>query len=111
MGDTPSRFVRAPILRSTRGSAVARAAREAASACGVPLHVVRLVPGAGVDGVPLGSKGLRGVTLLSASTGRAVRAVHRPADRPENLDPDALERAGRVALALAERLAAPASSA
>ncbi|PYT07980.1 MAG: hypothetical protein DMF49_06450, partial [Acidobacteria bacterium] len=44
---------RSPILRSTRGSAVARAAREAASACGVPLHVVRLVPGAGVDGVPL----------------------------------------------------------
>jgi len=95
------------LLALTHGPAgrkVASAARSASSDCGVPIRFARLIPAAGVDGVPLGARGLSGVTLLSASTGPAVRAVHRPGDRWENLEPRALEAAGRLALALAHRL-------
>ena len=80
------------------------AGRAASEDSGVAIRFARLIPAAGVDGVPLGAAGLPGITVLSGSAGPAVRAVHRPEDRWENLDPLALAAAGKYALALAKRL-------
>jgi hypothetical protein len=89
-----------------RRRSLASAAREAGVECGVPLRTIRLIPAAGVDGVPMGSRGYRGVTLTSGPAGRAVRSIHTKADRAENIDPAAMEAAARASLALARRLAA-----
>ena len=94
------------LVHGPRRPETKEAVKEAAAACGVRVRFARLIPAAGVDGVPLGSRGMRGVSLLPASIGRAVLAVHRPTDRPGNLEPEAMRTAGLAAMAIAEALAA-----
>lgn len=84
---------------------LSRLAREEATKLGLEPRGVLLPPAMGIDAIPFAHRGLPCLTLASGSLGRATLAVHSARDRAENLDPEVLEAAYRLASALALRLA------
>ena len=67
---------------------------------GLPVRSLPALPGAATDALVLGRGGRAVLTLSSSRPDRAVRAIHTPADLPENLDSRALARAQAVLEAL-----------
>jgi hypothetical protein len=73
--------------------APAQRALGAIAAAGARGRRIGALPAAMSDAWPIARAGLPVVTLTAASFSRAVRAIHTPRDRAENLDPAALARA------------------
>ncbi len=69
-----------------------RALAEVAAA-GARGRLIGVLPAAMSDAWPLARAGFPVVTLTAGSLSRAIRAIHTPRDRAEQLDPTALERA------------------
>lgn len=63
--------------------------------------------GAGLEQTPVSFRGYDVVTIHSGKLGKAVLSIHSALDRPENLDPRAMEECGKIGLhvvkALSER--------
>ncbi|HMB69142.1 MAG TPA: M20/M25/M40 family metallo-hydrolase [bacterium] len=76
--------------RAPHGEPVAQLVRAAADAAGVRVRTAPFLPGAGVDSMPLGARGLPTVTILGQVFGAAAGRMHSPRDRVEFLDEKAL---------------------
>jgi Zn-dependent M28 family amino/carboxypeptidase len=74
-------------------------AREAAARLDLSCGRLRVV-GAGMDHEPFARLGLCSLSLLGDVVGRSLD-LHSPRDRIERVDPDAIERAGRLAAEIA----------
>lgn len=77
--------------------------QDLARRAGIPVRRMVTLPGALTDAVPLARAGLAVVTLTSGTLSPAVRSIHSPGDRVENLDSVALERATRLVEAAVRR--------
>lgn len=75
--------------------------RNAAREAGVPLRILSMLPAAGVDTMPIASRGFATVTLLGEVTGRAAWRIHSARDTADHLNEEGLQRALRLVRQLA----------
>lgn len=91
------------------GVSAASLLRTAAREAGVPLRILSMLPAAGVDTMPIASRGFATVTLLGEVTGRAALRIHSARDTADHLNEEGLHRALRLVRQLAVATATAAS--
>jgi hypothetical protein len=79
--------------------------RQAARTAGVPLRLLRVLPAAGVDSMPIGARGFATVTLLGEVLGGASRRFHTARDTVDHLNEAGLQNARRLVGEIARSVA------
>ena len=73
-----------------------RVVRAASRAAGVPVRQLSVLPGVGVDTMPIAARGFASVTLLGRVLGGAAARVHSARDEVAHLGEDGLRDAADV---------------
>jgi Zn-dependent M28 family amino/carboxypeptidase len=78
------------------GRCLRRVVRSAAAAAGVPVRQLAILPGVGVDTMPISARGFASVTLLGRVVGRAAGRIHSARDEASHLSESALQDAAAL---------------
>jgi hypothetical protein len=93
------------------GRAMGRIVREASRKAGVRLRVLRFLPGAGVDTMPIAARAFATASILGEVVGAAARRIHSARDTIEPLRASALDAALRVCAQVAREAAGAGAAA